>query len=180
MEIQTIVTICLGVGTILASGVTSSVVTYRLNRTKDQFAFMRIKAEALYLAANEYGRTLAGYTLTYFPVIKGDIDWNEMLDMQIKAGSEKREHGGAELMTMLVEIYFPSVRPALADVFDARTEFNKFANEMKREYIRSGSLNSYALMPRMMEATTNINTTIQKLEAAIVEAARSFAGVRQQ
>lgn len=176
----TAITLGLGVGTILASGVTSSVVTYRLNRRKDRFEFMRIKAEALYLAADEYGDILGGHSLTYYPVIKGDIDWNQMLDLQIKSGSEKREHGGAKMMTMLVDIYFPTVRPALKQVFLARDSFNEFTHRMRGTYIRDGGLDPRMWMPELNNQTAEIDKLIKELQAAIVTAARSYAGVRQQ
>ena len=176
----TAITLGLGVATILASGVTSSVVTYRLNRRKDQLEFMRTKAEALYLAADEYGDILGSHSLTYYPVIKGEIDWNQMLDLQIESGSERREHGGAKMMTMLVDIYFPTVRPALAQVFETRTGFNSFTHRMKRTYIQDGELDPRMWMPEMNGQTAEIDKAIKQLQAAIVVAARSYAGVRQQ
>jgi len=81
------VTLGLGIGTILASGVTSAVVTYRLNRRKERFEFLRGKAETLYLAVDQFVKVLGMHALTYYPVLKGEMDWNQMLDLQISSGS---------------------------------------------------------------------------------------------
>lgn len=179
MEVPTIVTIGLGVGTILASGVTSSIVTYRLNRTKDQFAFMRTKAEALYLAADEYGRSLSIYTIPFYGVIKGESSWSQMRDIQNGFQSQKRDYGGHETMTMLAEIYFPSVRPALAKVVEARGGFNSFTADLEQSYRARGEVQRAEWMPRMNEKTTAIDASIKCLKEAIVNAARSYAGVKQ-
>lgn len=180
MDTNATISLALGVGTILASGITSAVVTSWLNRRKDQAEFMRTKAEALYLAADEYGRTLATQAITYYPVIKGEISWNQMLDIQIKNGSQKREHGGSELMTMLLEIYFPSVRQCLKNVFSSRDNFNNFITSMKQSYIQNdGHLNPNEWMPHMNGHAIMIDNSIKHLQEAIVVAARSYAGVRQ-
>ena len=103
-----------------------------------------------------------------------------MLDLQINSGSERREHGGAKMMTMLVDIYFPTVQPALAEVFEARANFNGFTHRMKRTYVQDGELDPRMWMPEMNSQTAEIDKTIKRLQAAIVVAARSYAGVRQQ
>lgn len=139
---------------------------------------MRTKAEALYLTADEYGRMLGSYAITYYPIIKGHCDWNQMLDSHIKMGADKRQYGGAETMTMLVELYFPTVRRSLAAVFAARDSFNSFTAEMKGFYVRDGGLDPRAWLPRMNEETEAISASIKELQAMIVSAARAYASVR--
>jgi hypothetical protein len=173
------VSLVVGLSTILASGVTSSLVTFRLNRNKDQTIFMREKAEQLYLSADAYGRVFGGHMVSYFPLLEGRIDWNQMLDIHIADGSKEREHGGAETMTMLVEIYFPSVRPALARVWDARAEFNDLTAKLKRHYKANGHVTEDHWKPAFLEVTKKLNDAISCLEKDIVVAARRYAGVKQ-
>lgn len=179
MDTKDLITLGLGLGTILSSGITSAVVTSWLNRRKDQQQFMRIKAEALYLAADEFGRALSIYSIPYYPLIRGEATWDQMREIQTGYQSQKRDHGGHETMTMLVEIYFPSARPALAGVFDARSSFNAFTSELEKAYRQVGALDRNVWMPRMNKECAGIDTAIKVMKQAIVTAARSYAGVKQ-
>lgn len=168
-----------GFSTILASGVTSSVVTYRLNRNKDQMIFMRGKAEQLFLAADEYEKMLGGQLVTFFPLLEGRIDYNQMLDLQIDHGSKPRERGGAETLEMLVEIYFPTTRAALRQLWLARDAFNSVAQEIKRTYQAEGHATHADLKAKLLAASGAVSEATKALKAAIVEAARRYAGVNQ-
>ncbi len=174
-----LVTLIIGFTTVLASGVTSSIVTYRLNRNRSQVIFLREKAEQLYLSADEFGKAFGSQMLTYFPLLDGKIDFNGMLDMQIEQGSAPRKYGGAETMTMLVEIYFPSVRPALEEVWKARTGFNQVTADIKRAWERTGDVTHGDWRARFLSATQVIDNSINKLQREIVIAARTHAGVKQ-
>jgi hypothetical protein len=119
-----IVTLSVGLATVLTSGVMSSVVTYRLNRNKEQTFFMRQKAEALYLAADEFGRDFSKHLITHLPVARGAIDYDQMLDIQLANPPDKRQ-GGFETVAMLASIYFPEVEPQLAALLKARDRLSE-------------------------------------------------------
>lgn len=173
-----LISLIVGLSTVLASGVASSFVTYRLNRNSNQTIFLRQKAEELYLSADEFGKNFASQMLTYFPLLDGKIDYNQMLDMQIERGSKTHDHGGPETMTMLVEIYFPTCRPALEKVWEARTIFNDVTAGIKRAWQRSGRVNKAEWHPKFIAATHAINDSIEALQREIVAAARPHAGVK--
>jgi hypothetical protein len=109
---QTLLTAATPYATILMSGVVSTIVTYYLNRNKEHAFFMRSKAEALYLAADDYGRDFASNLICYFPVTREEHDYNKMLDLQ-QTNKPTKKHGGFETMTMLANIYFPETLPKL-------------------------------------------------------------------
>ncbi|GGZ32625.1 hypothetical protein [Asticcacaulis endophyticus] len=173
------VALIVGIGTIMASGVMSSVVTYHLNRNRTQTIFLREKAEQLYLSADEFGKSFAAQVITYYPLLDGKIDYNQMLDMQIEHGKSDKKYGGAETMTMLVEIYFPSVRPALEDVWKAREGFNKITSDIKLAWQANGHVNQGGWKLSFANATNAINSSINALQRQIVVAARVHAGVKQ-
>jgi hypothetical protein len=172
-------TLVLGLATIFASGVTSAIVTYHLNRNQNQTIFLREKAEQLYLSADEFGHTFDAQMLSYFPLLDGKIDYNKMLDMQISSGSEEKRHGGAEIMTMLVDIYFPSVRPALQGVWEAREQFGAITHQIKLAWQRDGNVSEGNWRQVFLEATRNIDDSVNALQSEIVKAARIHAGVKQ-
>lgn len=175
---QTTVALGIGIGTILASGVTSTIVTYRLNRRKERFEFLRGKAETLYLAVDQFVKLLSIHALSYYPVLKGDIDWNQMLDLQIASGSKPGRHEGADVMEMLVALYFLSVRPALADLLKARDGFNAITHEMKRDYKQYGRIPADRHGQRFQQAVDLINAKGDILKKTTIAAARSTIGAK--
>ncbi|RIV80484.1 hypothetical protein D2V17_19425 [Aurantiacibacter xanthus] len=174
---DTTITAILGLATILGSGVVAGYVTHRLTRNQNQFVFLREKAEALYLAADEYGRRFGGQMVTYFPLLEGRYDYNDMLDKQNEFGSASSKYGGAETMTMIVEIYFPSVRPALQGVWDARAEFNKVTAAIRALWERQAEVSEMGTPFR--RASLKVDKAIENLKSEIVIAARAKSGVKQ-
>ncbi|WP_010335513.1 hypothetical protein [Sphingobium yanoikuyae] len=179
MADNTIVTVSLGLVTILASGLTSSWVTHRLNKNHNQTIFLREKAETLYLAADEYGSSVAGMAVSYLPLLEGRYDYNTMLDQQISSGSKKPENGGAKTMTMIVDIYFPTVRPALENVWEARAAFNKVTGAIKAAWQEAEFDGVRLLEGPFRSAALDFNKAINELKREIVEAARIQSGVKQ-
>lgn len=115
--------------------------------------------------------------VTYFPLLDGRYDYNAMLDQQNKSGSEPSKYGGAEAMTMIVEIYFPSVRPALQSVWDARAEFNKVTAAIRAQWVQQGEVSGMDTSFR--RASLTVDKAIENLKDAIVIAARANSGVKQ-
>lgn len=169
-----IVTLCVGLATVLTSGLVSSIVTYRLNRSKEQTFFMRQKAEALYLAADEFGRDFGAHLLTYLPVARGDIDYNQMLDLQI-AKPAKKQQGGAETMTMLVSIYFPEVQPQLDALLKQRDLWSELRSAHKAAYKEGEGVNSM-WVSAFQHSGLDVDRAIKNLQTAIVKSARHYAG----
>lgn len=172
----TMVTLGLGIGTIVASGVTSAIVTYRLNRRKERFEFLRGKAETLYLAVDQFVKDLINHALVFYPVLKGEMDWNQMLDLQIENGSKLSKHEGAEVMEMLVELYFPTVRPALAELFKARDDFTSITHAMKRDYKTLGYVPAEKYGAAFQRAVELINEKGDRLQSVTITAARATVG----
>lgn len=175
---QPTVTLIIGLGTIAMSGVVSSIVTSRLGKSKEQQAFMRSKAEQLYLATDEFGKGFNSYFVGHFQLLNGRIDYNQMLDMQISAGSKDRKYGGPETMTMLVEIYFPTTRDALANVWRARSSVNSVATRIKDHYREFGDATDPDLKVNFVDATNGVHQAIKELQHEIVQVARHHAGER--
>lgn len=176
---QVTATLVVGLSTVVASGLFSSVVTYNLNRNKEQMLFLRGKAEDLFLAADEYEKILGGLFVTYFPLLDGRIDYNEMLDLQISQGAKPRERGGAETMEMLVEVYFPTTRAALADLWTAREKLNDLTHRIKQAYQAEGHVTHPEFKKEILEASAMLTEALKALKRAIVAVARTRAGVRQ-
>lgn len=169
-----LVTLCVGVTTALAGGVVSSVVTYRLNHNKEQTIFMRQKAEALYLAADEFGRTFSAHIVTYLPVARGDLDYNQMLDLHIANPADKRQ-GGYETMTMLAGVYFPEVDPELQALLSVRHRLGDVRNAHKQAYKAGGGVGP-TWVAAFQDVGHEADLAIKALRAAILRSAKAHAG----
>jgi hypothetical protein len=170
---SSVVTLCIGLATVLTSGVASSVVTYRLNRNKEQTFFMRQKAEALYLAADEYGRGLSAHVITLLPVARGELDYNQMLDLQNANPPSKRD-GGFETLSMLVSIYFPEIEPELQALLKARDRLGEVRGAHKQAY-KEGEGVDPVWVAGFAQVGKEADQAIKALKAAIVRSARRYA-----
>lgn len=175
---STIVTALLGLATVLTSGVASSIVTYRLNKTKEQTFFMRQKAEALYLSADEFSKNFSSLLISYLPVARGEISYNQMLDMQIERGKSKNSNA-YETMIMLASIYFPEVLNEIDGLHKNRDKYNTIKQAHRTAYHEGDGVG-----PEWEEAFRKVafdtDDAIKKLLAAIIRAAEPYSGRRQR
>ncbi|WP_156501920.1 hypothetical protein [Erythrobacter sp. HI0063] len=101
-----------------------------------------------------------------------------MLDLQIASGSNPGKHEGAEVMEMLVALYFPSVRPALHELFAARDAFNEVTHAMKRDNRRYGEVPAQEHGTKFQRAVELMNERGEALQRAVVETARLTVGTK--
>ena len=69
--------------------------------------------------------------------MRGDLDYNQGLDIQIKHNTEKDYNH--ETATMLINIYFPQLRPAFEAILHRRDEINRIQAVFKAAYKRGTS-----------------------------------------
>lgn len=132
-------TIAVGFVTVLMSGVVSSVVTYRLNRSKEHAFFMRQKAETLYIAIEQFMSMLNADIVRHVGVAQGKITYNELLDLEIKDLGD-RDHDAAKTMRMLVSIYFPDAEAALQALLSKRNKLAETRTAFKAAYLDGGGI----------------------------------------
>jgi len=79
---------------------------------------------------------------------------------------------------MLVALYFPAVRPALADLLNARDDFNSITYEMKRDYKQLGYVPAETHGAKFQRAVELINAKGDALQETSIAAARATIGDR--
>ncbi|MDP1630196.1 MAG: hypothetical protein Q8L66_02105 [Caulobacter sp.] len=154
-------------------GVASSYVTHRMGQNKERLAEMRRNAEKLYLAADEFGRQLDVYLIRHLPVAKGKMNYNQMLDQQI-ADPPMKEAGGAEMMTMLIRIYFPALEPELDGLFRARDHLSEVSGAHKQDWREGGGIGQ-EWVDAFTSAGREITAASNALKTSIIEAGRRYA-----
>jgi hypothetical protein len=93
---------------------------------------LRDRGEELYELADKWLNKLAGYYLRRSFVMQGKLTYNQVLDLDIQEGREESVNFGRN--EMLIDVYFPTTRPAYDSVIAGRTELNKVAAAHKRAY----------------------------------------------
>jgi len=137
VEIQIIVS----VATILCSGVVSAVVTHKLSAGRAEREFRRKKLEELYFAVHTYCSKLFSANIVWPRVMRGQITYNEANDLIIK--NHDKEDKSHDIAQMLINIYFPKLRPHLQAIMQRRDQINQIHSEFKKTYERRENWDCY-------------------------------------
>ena len=157
--------------TIAASGVLASVVAHRLNATKEHVFFMRRKVEELYLALERYDRRLSAHFVGYYGVLKNEITYNDLLDLQNSRGKFNNDlDHSIETSIMLVSVYFPELKQRLNSYIDARDAIHEILADHKRAYKR-GDIDGTRWVEPFHDSLLNLDHIAAELKEAILSEA---------
>jgi hypothetical protein len=127
---------------------------------------LRDKLEELYLLLDKWLEALSLHFLPYFKVMQGRITYNDVLDLTIREG-QNRDHDFARL-EVLVDLYFPSLRPSYNDITAARDQANDVLAEHKREYLRGQTMATEYIKP-LNDALAHLDGSGEQMKHRIVE-----------
>ncbi len=169
--------IAVSIITIFASGVLAAVIAYRLNATKEHVFFLRQKAEALYLAIEHYDRMLTCNFFPYYALFENKIDYNEVLDSNIKSGegSAQEDSGSSyETAQLLVNVYFRDLKPHLQAYESARGAVNEILAEHQRCY-KQGDTDGWRWLEPFHEAMLELDKVASAFKQAAIDEAAKLA-----
>jgi len=95
-------------------------------------ALVRDRLEELYVISKKYLNTLCSYYFPYRQVMKGELSFNQALDITIEGG-EKRDYD-PNRVTMLIHMYFPEVQPSFDEIMQVREKLNDIIDGYKWQY----------------------------------------------
>lgn len=171
------VTLLVGLGTILMSGVASSFVTYRLTRAKEHEFFMRQKAEELYVSIEQFSTMLGISIVRLMGVAARNITFDQMND-QVIADRDKEWANASRHMEMLVRIYFPEAQKDLMALFAIRSRLSQERLEFKMDYVvTQGESKDWA--KRFGALSSDLSKASSTLLNTVVELARRHVGLRR-
>ena len=136
-EIQLVVS----VATILCSGVISAIVAHKLSSGRAEREFNRKKLEELYIAVHRYCAKLFTANMVWSEVMRGKIDYNQGLELFIKSHGEKDE--SQQTAMMIINIYFPQLRPSFDVILQQRDRINGIHSDFKAAYLRGEPCGSF-------------------------------------
>lgn len=118
---------------------------FDLERESKEKQFIRDKLEELYLLHEAWLNALATSYLPILNVIKGEITYNQALDMFIENNKDRQVD--FKRLQMLIDLYFPAIKPAFEKLSAARDRTNEIQRAHKREYKRGNTDGSAYVVP---------------------------------
>jgi hypothetical protein len=173
---MTSVQIVVSLMTIVFSGLVSAVVTHRLSTSRQEREFRRKKLEELYLAVVGFCTSISVANVIWLPVMRGDLDYNAGLELQMKnMPSPNPRH--LETATMIINIYFPTLKGSLEAILNRRDAINALQGEFKREYKDIGPDPSHAQFVRpFASALDALSAEQERFGAALFDEASRVEG----
>jgi hypothetical protein len=132
---------------------------------------LRNRGEELYELSDKWLQMLAGYYLRRCFVMQGKFTYNDCLDLDIKDGKEKSGNFGR--IAMLIDVYFPSTRPAYDKIIESRTELNKIEGSYKRAY-ENGDVDGASFLTPYVKCQHSIEQAGENFKILVLEAIRSL------
>jgi len=141
IEAQLIISVATIVTTISGGGVIAAVVAHKLSSARAEREFERRKLEELFVAVHRYCTKLFAANIVWPRVMRGEIDYNQGLDIFIKNHSKKDENH--ETAIMIINIYFPKLRQAFDGILHRRDRINNIKSDFKATYLRGNNCGSF-------------------------------------
>jgi hypothetical protein len=138
---NTYIQIAISIATILGSGVVSAIVAHKFTVSRAEREFRRKKLEELFLAADRYCRHLMTWNMVWTPVMKGDLDYNQGLDVQLQNKDKLTQD--YEVIDMLVALYFQELRTDLDKILSRRDKTNEIHSAFRKTYEQQGETEQY-------------------------------------
>ena len=165
---MTVWQVILGLLTIVMSGVVAAVVTFRLNARREDRQFRRERLEHLFRAFLGFCRVLGADWFHYIPVMTGQINYNQALDMTIASG--KDEDRNLEKLEMLVAIYWPELQSHVDALKAVRDAGASAVGEHKARY-KAGHTEDR----KSFDAMGQLIKRLDEVQSRFAEAVRSEA-----
>ena len=95
---------------VFSSGVIAAIISFSFAEAKERWLLRRSKIEEIYLSAAEWTRSISGNYLHGLRVCKGDIIYNQMLDLELQKKDQASAVGAMNLrMKMNIYMYESSL-----------------------------------------------------------------------
>lgn len=92
----------------------------------------RERAEELYVESKKYLNAVVIHYLPYKKVMKGELTFNQALDLTIDNGS-KRDFEPYRV-TMIIDMYFPNLQNPFNEIMTKRDFLNRIVTDYKEQY----------------------------------------------
>jgi hypothetical protein len=132
------------------------------------------RLEELYLLVESWRRSIGVNALPYFKVMRGEIDYNQALDLTIQFGKDIQLNHNR--IPMLINLYFPQLKPVHAGVLKVTEEMNAILAEHKQVY-RQGGTRAPEFVAPLREAVLKLESAGSAFHEEISRIAREWSSI---
>lgn len=161
--------IALALLTIAASGVVAAIVSHKLSVSNSDRAYLRLKAEELFLSFEQYSKGVIGNAFIHLPYLRGQVDRSSFLDAQLK-NLEGQKGLDFDRAKMLIAIHFPD----LDGPFSIFTSALAHTNQLVFDFQRGGERPSQEQLDAYLDALKQLGDTSDEFRSALVARAKSI------
>ncbi len=123
---------------------------------------LRARLEELYSLVSQWAGDMVTHHMTYQRVMVGELSYNQALDLTITS----KQHGDANRLFTLAELYFPLARQTLEKLKELRDEASRIQSSFKGEY-KQGNLTSQRHSKALSDVLTRFNAAIREYQDAL-------------
>ena len=155
------------VSTLSGGGIALGVVylTNRFDKEKRRKEILLGRGEELYALVKKWQGGLFAYYLHRSYVMQGKLTYDQIHELEIA----EAKSGGNDFsrIEMLIDVYFPSTRPAYDRVTTARDTLSHVASTYKREY-EAGDIDGDKFCKPFLQAMQDVEKAAKPLLEAII------------
>jgi hypothetical protein len=153
---------------VISSGVIAAMISAELAQSKERWLLRRTKIEEIYLTSSPWITYFGADILLYLRVCKGDISYNQLLDMILKNATKYKDMGELKLkMEMNIRMYEPTLVGYLDALELEVKKSNKIRHAIERQWKQTGGAGDlFDPLNKQIEQFSAVSDT---LIAAIVE-----------
>lgn len=127
---------------------------------------LRERGEELYELTDKWLKILAGHYIGRSIVMQGKMTYDQFIEGAVKIGKEHNVNFGR--IQMLIDVYFPAVRPQYDAVLAGRTELNRVDSAHLRAH-ENGDAEAEKLLGPYVVAQQVIEVSGELLKKKIIE-----------
>jgi hypothetical protein len=124
------------------------------------------KLEELYLLFKNWASNIEIIYINHTRAMKGDISYQAMLDMEIERFDKNALNFNR--LVMLIDLYFPKIKPAYERVIDARTKSNQFMLEYGNQ-CAAGNTDGENFLAPFLDAQNKFSQEVKRVIKIIAE-----------
>jgi hypothetical protein len=158
---------------VISSGVVAALISAELAQSKERWSLRRTKIEEIYLSSSPWLTYFGGDLLLYLRVCKGDLTYDQLLDMVLKNAARYNDIGELKLkMEMNIRMYEPTLIRYLEDLEVEIKNSNKIRFAIESRWKQTGQASE--LFQPLNKQLVQLEAVSDALIAAIVERGASI------
>ena len=153
---------------VVSSGVVAALISAELAQSKERWSLRRSKIEEIYLSTSAWMTRFGGDLLLYLRACKGDLTYNQLLDIVRKNATKYKDLGELKLkMEMNIRMYEPALIRYLEDLELEIKKSNKLRFAIERGWKQTSQASEF--FQPLNKQLEQLDAVSDALIAAIVE-----------